>query len=103
MTTQVRVLTITNRQDGYASSVAGSLREAGYRVEEDFRNEKIGFKIREGRLQKIPYLVIIGAKEESERALSVRGREEGEMGRMTTEEFLSLLSGNTTDSSTMGG
>lgn len=90
---QVKVLTITNDQETYGATVAETLRAAGIRVEEDFRNEKIGYKIRESRLQKVPYMAIIGAKEESSGSVSLRSREEGEIGQMPIQEFLELLRG----------
>ena len=93
----------TDGQDSYASSVAQALAGAEFRVEKDFRNEKIGFKIREARLQKVPYMVIIGAKEESSETLSIRGRDEGELGVMAISEFLALLSGKLPDLSSIRG
>lgn len=100
---QVKILTITNKEEEYASSTAVRLRAEGIRVEEDFRNEKIGFKIRESRLQKVPYMAIIGPKEESSGTLSVRSRDGGELGLMEFGEFLSLLSGENTNRLTVGG
>jgi threonyl-tRNA synthetase len=91
---QVKVLTITNGQEAYGGEVAEQIRASGFRVEPDFRNEKIGYKIRESRLQKVPYMAIIGAKEESSRAISLRGREEGEIGQMSVQEFVEFLRGN---------
>jgi threonyl-tRNA synthetase len=100
---QVKVLTITNKEEEYASAAAARLRAEGIRVEEDFRNEKIGFKIRESRLQKVPYMAIIGPKEEVAGTLSVRSRDDGEIGPMTFEEFLSLLREKNTNRLTVGG
>lgn len=88
---QVMVMTITDSQTPYAESVKSQLLKAKIRVEEDFRNEKIGFKIREAQLQKIPYMVIIGAKEVETRTLSVRKRTEGDVGSVKTEDFISNL------------
>ena len=96
-------MTITDGQDSYAASVAQALGAADFRVEKDFRNEKIGFKIREARLQKVPYMVIIGAKEESSETLSIRGRDEGELGVMAIPEFLALLSEKLPDLSSLRG
>jgi threonyl-tRNA synthetase len=101
--TQVTVMTITNNQEEYGAALARDLREKGFRVDEDFRNEKIGYKIREARLQKVPYMAILGAQEESARTLSVRGRDEGEIGQMTAEDFLSLLNEKNTETSSMRG
>jgi threonyl-tRNA synthetase len=100
---QVKVMTITNNQEEYGKTVVQALRGKGYRAEEDFRNEKIGFKIREARLQKVPYMVIIGEKEVTARSLSIRGRDEGEIGGMALEELFSLLSEKYTATSTVGG
>jgi len=101
--TQVTVMTITNNQEEYGAALARTLREKGFRVDEDFRNEKIGYKIREARLQKVPYMAILGAQEESARTLSIRGRDEGEIGQMTAEDFLSLLNEKNTETSSMRG
>jgi threonyl-tRNA synthetase len=100
---QVIVMTITNNQEEYGAALARSLREKGLRVEEDFRNEKIGYKIREARLQKVPYMAILGAQEESARTLSIRGRDEGEIGQMTVEGFLNLLNEKKTETPTTRG
>jgi threonyl-tRNA synthetase len=100
---QVIVMTITNNQEEYGAALARNLREKGLRVEEDFRNEKIGYKIREARLQKVPYMAILGAQEESARTLSIRGRDEGEIGQMTVEGFLNLLNEKKTETPTTRG
>jgi threonyl-tRNA synthetase len=100
---QLRVMTITSAQTEYSAAVAKVLRGGGFRVEEDVRNEKIGFKIREARLQKVPYMVIIGTKEESADALSIRGRDEGEIGEMAVPEFLDYLRGKLPDHSLLRG
>ena len=63
----------------------------GYRVEADLRNEKIGFKIREHTIQKVPYQIIIGDKEEEDKLLSIRTREGNDMGRISLEDFISIL------------
>ncbi len=65
-----------DRQDSFAKEVGQLLRQEGMRVEEDLRNEKIGFKIREARQQKIPYMIIMGDKEMQDRTLAVRKRGE---------------------------
>jgi threonyl-tRNA synthetase len=79
---QVSIMTITDRDHAYARETAETMRNAGIRVEEDLRNEKIGYKIREARTQKIPYMVIIGDKEVESRSVAVRKR-----GRQDTEVF----------------
>ena len=71
--------------------VAARLRAAGVRVEEDSRNEKIGYKIREAQLQKVPIMAILGAREQSEGKVAVRRREQGDVGAMSLDEFIGLL------------
>ena len=64
------------------------LQAKGIRVEVDDRNEKTGYKIREAQLQKIPYMLVIGAKEVEENAVSVRSREEGDIGKKSVDDFI---------------
>jgi len=85
---QVKILTITDRSANYARSVAGRLREEGFRVESDLRNEKIGYKIREARLEKVPYMLILGDKEADTGTVAVRHREDGDRGTVSLEEFV---------------
>jgi len=84
---QVMVLPITDDQDEYAHQVAGQLREVGLRVEVDERSEKIGHKIREATLQKVPYMLIVGKREAEGGAVSVRARVAGDQGAVPVEEF----------------
>ncbi|MFH1117013.1 MAG: threonine--tRNA ligase [Pseudomonadota bacterium] len=86
---QAAVMTITDRQDSFAGEVADILRNEGVRFETDLRNEKIGFKIREARYQKIPYMIILGDKEVESRTLAVRKRGEDGTRVVAIEEFLS--------------
>lgn len=88
---QVAVLNITDRQAEYASEVCLKLRENGARAITDLRNEKIGFKIREHTLQRVPYLVVLGDREVEQRTLSVRTREGVDLGTMTQEAFQERL------------
>jgi len=90
---QAVVMTITDRQADYARSVASTLNRFGFRVETDLRNEKIGFKIREHTLQRIPYLLIVGDREAQEGKLSVRTRSGEDLGSMAQEAFLERLTG----------
>ena len=92
---QVAVLTITDRQAGYAREVAAALRAAGYRVVADLRNEKITYKIREHSLQKLPYQLILGDKELQARQVAVRTRTGEDLGAMPLETFVSRLDGET--------
>ncbi len=89
--TQVKILPIADRHLDYAYDVKRILEEKGMRVEIDDRNEKIGYKIREARLNKVPYMLIIGDSEVENGAVSVRRRgEDGDMGAMSTGDFVSL-------------
>jgi len=88
---QARILTVTDRVNGYALQVAGKLREKGIRVETDLRNEKIGYKIREGQIEKTPYLLIVGDKEAEQENVSVRQRGVGDIGTVDLEELLGKL------------
>ena len=86
---QVKLLTIADRHCDYACDIKHRLEEKGIRVELDDRNEKIGYKIREARLQKVPYMLIIGDNEVENGTLSVRERgENGDLGSMTADEFI---------------
>ncbi|MBE6758179.1 MAG: threonine--tRNA ligase [Ruminococcaceae bacterium] len=85
---QVRVMPITDRQGDYAKAVADKLAAAGLRVETDFRNEKIGYKIREAQMQKVPYVLVIGDKEIENNAVAVRARGGVDLGAMAVEDFL---------------
>jgi threonyl-tRNA synthetase len=85
---QVKILTITDRSANYARSVAGRLREEGFRVELDLRNEKIGYKIREARLEKVPYMLILGDKEADTGTVALRHREDGDRGIVSLEDFV---------------
>ncbi|MFQ5330237.1 MAG: His/Gly/Thr/Pro-type tRNA ligase C-terminal domain-containing protein, partial [Thermodesulfobacteriota bacterium] len=78
----------TSRSDEYTGELFERLREGGVRVELDERNEKLGLKIREAQLNKIPYMLIIGDKEVAERNISVRVREGGETSAMGIDDFM---------------
>jgi threonyl-tRNA synthetase len=88
---QVKVLSLTSRTADYANSIAETLRNAGLRVETDNRNEKIGYKIREAQLEKIPYMLIVGDKEAEENKVSVRSRKDGDLGVMSIDELTTKL------------
>lgn len=88
---QVKLLTVTDRGLQYAQKVAKQLKENKVRAEVDARNEKIGFKIREAQMEKVPYMLVIGDKEVEEGTVAVRKRGEGDKGAMPTEEFISLI------------
>jgi threonyl-tRNA synthetase len=84
---QVKVLPISDKYLGYATEVEKNLLEVGVRVEVDSRAEKIGFKIREAQMEKIPYMLIVGEKEEEDKLVAVRSRSEGDLGQVTLDEF----------------
>ena len=88
---QVKVMNITDSQKDYANKVVEQLKENGIRIEFDDRNEKIGYKIREAQLQKIPYMIILGDKEVSENKVAVRSRKDGDLGAISLEDFLEKL------------
>lgn len=88
---QVMVIPIADRHVCYAREVADKLREYGFRVEIDDRNEKTGYKIREAQLQKIPYMLIVGDREQEAGAVSVRSRSEGDKGSVLLDEFVESL------------
>jgi threonyl-tRNA synthetase len=84
---QAVILTITDGQADYARAVAETLRKQGLRVETDLRNEKIGFKIREHTLQRIPYLLVVGKKEAQQGTVAVRTRKGEDLGSLTLSAF----------------
>ena len=88
---QVKVLPITDRAAAYADQVAAQLAQAAYRVEVDHRNEKIGKKIREAQLEKIPYMLVVGDKEAESGQVAVRARSKGDLGAMDFAAFLAHL------------
>ena len=84
---QVKILPITDNQLEYASKIKEELEELGIRVEVDDRNEKIGYKIREAQMQKVPYMLVLGEKEVTANLASVRSRKAGDLGQMKIDEF----------------
>ena len=88
---QAKVMPITDRAADYARSVAGKLDEAGIRVETDLRNEKIGYKIREAQMQKLPYMLVVGDKEAENGTVSVRTRGGVDLGAMPLDAFLARI------------
>jgi len=89
--TQVRVLPISEKYVDYANSVRKILLDADVRVEIDDSNEKIGYKIRQGEQQKVPYLLIVGEKEAQSSLISVRKRKDGDQGQMSLDEFIKVF------------
>ena len=88
---QVKIMNITDRTADYAKQVAAKLDEAGVRVETDLRNEKIGYKIREAQMQKIPYMLVVGDKEAESGCVAVRTRDGKDMGAVPLDEFTAKI------------
>ncbi len=89
--TQVKVIPVSDNYLDYAKAVNDILASAGVRTELDTRAEKVGYKIRSAQLEKVPYMVIVGEKEQDERTVSVRSRRDGEKGAMKIEEFIGII------------
>ncbi|HIY20390.1 MAG TPA: threonine--tRNA ligase, partial [Candidatus Flavonifractor merdigallinarum] len=88
---QVKVLTVTDRVDDYAADVAAKLDAMGFRVEVDTRNEKIGYKIREAQLQKVPYMLVVGDRDKENGTVSVRHRSGEDQGALSLDGFAAQL------------
>lgn len=89
--TQVRVLPLTEKHHAYALEVKEMLQVKNIRVEVDSRNEKIGYKIREAQMEKIPYMLVIGDKEAADKAVAVRSRTEGDIGILPLADFIGKI------------
>ena len=88
---QAAVLNITDSQAEYAGQVADALKNKGFRAEADLRNEKIGFKIREHTLQRVPYLLVVGDRERDADSVAVRTRDGRDLGTMRLTQFVEGL------------
>ncbi len=88
---QVRFLPVTDRANEYCEKVAAQLEEQGFRTEVDYRNEKIGRKIRDAQTEKVPYMVIVGDRDMENGTVSPRHRADGDLGAMSVDEFSALL------------
>ncbi|HBC96357.1 MAG TPA: threonine--tRNA ligase, partial [Clostridium sp.] len=88
---QVEVMDITDDQKDYADKIIKELKDEDIRVEADLRNEKIGYKIREAQMQKVPYMIILGDREVKEKGISVRSRKNGDLGSMSLDDFIAKL------------
>ncbi|MCX7950611.1 MAG: His/Gly/Thr/Pro-type tRNA ligase C-terminal domain-containing protein, partial [Clostridiales bacterium] len=88
---QVKILPVTDRANDYAKELEERFKSFGIRVETDLRNEKIGYKIREAQLQKVPYMIILGDKEVEAQNVSVRSRKEGDLGAVAVEDFIAKI------------
>lgn len=89
--TQVMIATITEKHTQYGEHIQNQLRANQIRCDMDSRNEKIGFKIREATMQKLPYILILGDNEEQNKTVSVRKRGSNDMGQMSVEDFISMI------------
>lgn len=97
---QVKVLSVSEKSFQYASDVAAKLKIAGIRVELDNRDEKIGYKIREAQLEKVPYMLVLGEKESDDGTIvAVRSRDDGDLGAVKTDEFIAKVLKETADRS----
>ena len=85
---QVRVLSISEKHNSYADTVTQRLKDAGVRVSSDVSDDKVGAKIRLARLDRIPYMLITGAREEESQSVSVRHRDREDLGTMTLNDFV---------------
>ncbi|MFA6670877.1 MAG: His/Gly/Thr/Pro-type tRNA ligase C-terminal domain-containing protein, partial [Bacillota bacterium] len=85
---QVKVLPITDKHNDYAEQIRKDLFKKGFRAEADLRNEKVGYKIREAQVDKIPFMLIVGDKEMQEGTVSVRARDKGDLGVSSLNEFV---------------
>jgi threonyl-tRNA synthetase len=88
---QVAVLPITDRVNDYAEKIAEELRNSGFRVESNTKSDKIGAKIRDAQMQKVPYMLILGDKEVEDGVVAVRERKQGDIGTMSLEEFKEMI------------
>ena len=88
---QVKILPVSDKSLGYARQLESEMRAQGIRVETDSRNEKLGYKIREAQLEKLPYMLIVGDKEREEGTVSVRKRDEGDIGALTKKDFIARV------------
>jgi threonyl-tRNA synthetase len=89
--TQVKILPITERQIAYASELCEKMKALGMRVVVDQRNEKIGYKIREAQMEKVPYMLVVGEKEAESGLVAVRRRDKGDMGAISADEFIQTV------------
>ena len=95
---QVRILPVSDKAMAYAEKVQGVLKAAGFRVDIDKSPEKLGAKIREAAVQKVPYQIVVGPRDEAAGTLSVRSRADGDLGAMTADAFVARLREETADS-----
>ncbi len=88
---QAKILPITDAQNEYAKNLEAKLKEKGIRAQIDDSSEKIGYKIRKAQLEKVPYMLVVGAKEVEENLVAIRSRKAGDIGQMTVDDFISKI------------
>ncbi len=88
---QAKILPLVDKHHDFAQKVGQMLKDKGVRVEVDYRNEKIGYKIREAQMEKIPYMLVIGDKEMENDAVAVRSRKDGDLGTMSADQFVDKI------------
>ena len=88
---QVKILPITDKQEEYAKTLCAKMKEKGIRVVVDDRNEKIGYKIREAQMEKVPYMLVVGANEQEQGTVAVRRRDKGDTGAVSADEFIATV------------
>jgi threonyl-tRNA synthetase len=89
--TQVQIIPVSEKHFDYAEKVCNALKDAGIRVDVDYRNEKLGYKIREAQLEKVPHMLILGEKEIEQNTVSIRSRKDGDLGSKTVDEFIEFI------------
>jgi threonyl-tRNA synthetase len=94
---QAKILPIVEKHHDYALELEKRFKDAGVRVETDLRNEKIGYRIREAQLEKVPYMLVTGDREAEDNTVSVRSRKDGDLGSMSIDDFLSKIIGDITN------
>lgn len=88
---QIKILPLIDKHHEYAKQLDEKFKEKGLRVEVDYRNEKVGYKIREAQLEKIPYMLVLGDKELEENKVAIRSRKDGDLGSVSVHEFLEKI------------
>ncbi len=94
---QVKILPITDRQVEYAKTLCEKMKAVGIRVKVDDRSEKIGYKIREAQMEKVPYMLVVGEKEANDGLVAVRRRDKGDIGAVSADEFIQTVLSDITD------
>ena len=99
---QVKILPISEKQNDYCEELLEKVQKAGIRVAYDSRNEKIGYKIREAQMEKIPYMLVVGDKEKEENKVTVRSRSKADLGTISIDEFIEKVLGEIKDKKSIG-